>query len=141
MADIVITSANVIPVSSDATNAFEYGIANAAINAGQSVYYEPTTGLYGLFDADSATASVHTLRGVAVSTAAATGSAVVVQTAGSVSYGAVLTKAVAYGGGAGTAGSISPAVDQSTGDYIHILGIATTTSVLNLKILNTLVAF
>jgi hypothetical protein len=141
MADIVITSTNVIPVSTDATNAFEYGISNAAIPAGSSVYWEPTTGLYGLFDADSATASVHTLRGVAVSSAAASGSAVVVQTAGSVSYGAVLTKAVTYGGGAGTAGAISPAVDQSTGDYIHILGIATTTSVLNLKILNTGVAF
>jgi hypothetical protein len=140
MADLVITASNVVPVSTDATNSYVTGITNAAITAGQSVYYDSSTGLYGLFDADSATAAVHTLVGIAVSSAPASGSAVVVQTGGTVALGTVLTKGLLYVGGAGTAGAVAPSADLGSGDYIHLLGLATSTSVLWIKVVNTLTA-
>jgi hypothetical protein len=140
MADIVMTAASIVPVSSNAENTFEYGISNAAIAAGQTVYWDPSTGLYGLFDTDSATAAVHTLRGLAVSSAPAAGSAVVVQTGGTCAVGAVLTAGRVYCGGAGTAGGVAANADLASGDYIHSLGIAISTSVLAFKIHNTLVA-
>lgn len=137
MADLSITSA--VPVSSDATNAFETGISNAAIAIGKSVYWDPATGLYGLFDSDSATTAVRTLRGIAVSAAASTGEAVVVQTAGTVTLGTTLTKGLFYVGGSGTAGGVAPATDisGSSGDYLHCMGIAISTAILYLKIFNT----
>lgn len=139
MAAITITASNVVPVSTDATNSFEYGISNAAITAGQSVYYDPATGLYGLFDADSGTTAVRTLRGMAVSSAPGTGSAVVVQTGGSCAIGAAMTAGLYYIGGA-TAGAINPSADLTTGWYMNLLGIATSTSVIYFKVTNTGVA-
>jgi hypothetical protein len=139
MADITMTAASIVPVSGNANNVFEYGISNAAIAAGQTVYYDPTTGLYGLFDTDSATVAVHTLRGLAVSSAPAAGAAVVVQTAGTCAVGSVLTAGRVYCGGAGTAGGVAANADLASGDYIHSLGIAISTSVLEFKVHNTLV--
>jgi hypothetical protein len=139
MADITMTAASIVPVSGNANNVFEYGISNAAIAAGQTVYYDPTTGLYGLFDTDSATVAVHTLRGLAVSSAPAAGAAVVVQTAGTCAVGSVLTAGRVYCGCAGTAGGVAANADLASGDYIHSLGIAISTSVLEFKVHNTLV--
>jgi hypothetical protein len=136
MADITMTAASQVPVSS-ATNTFEYGITNAAIAAGQTVYYDSATGLYGLFDTDSATSAIRTLRGLAVSSAPASGAGVVVQTAGQCAVGAVLTKGLFYCGGAGNPGGVAATADLASGDYIHLLGVAISTSVLEFRIHNT----
>jgi hypothetical protein len=138
MADITMTAASIVPVAANAANnAYEYGISNAAIAAGQTVYWDPSTGLYGLFDTDSATVAVHTLRGLAVSSAPAAGSAVVIQVAGTVACGSVLTAGRVYCGGAGTAGGVAANADLASGDYIHSLGIAISATVMELKIHNT----
>ena len=63
MADLTITAANVLPGSNAVT---ENGLLGATVTAGQAVYKEAATGTWKLSDADSATAEVRTVGGIAL---------------------------------------------------------------------------
>jgi hypothetical protein len=118
MADLSVTAASVAP-GSNAVYTTE--IAGAAITAGQAVYLDPTDGKVKLADANSATASVRTVSGIAIS-GAANGSPVIVQRSGDITIGASTTAGVIYCL-SGTAGGIMPAADIATGIYVGIIGV------------------
>jgi len=143
MTALSITATAVVPVAvptlgTAATPVYKYGTALAAITAGQSVYSDGSGGI-GLFDADSATAAVRTLMGLAVGPAVAAGQQVAVQVAGQCSLGAILTKGLIYTGTA-TGGGVGPSADQTTGWYINVLGYALSTSILDIRPYSTGVA-
>lgn len=111
----------------------ENGLAGAAITAGQAVYLDTTTtGKYQLADSNSATAAARVARGIALN-GAASGQPLAIAKSGPVALGAVLTAGVAYYLSA-TAGGICPVADLTTGDYPCLLGMAASTSVLNIDI-------
>ena len=135
MADLTLTAANVLAGSNATTN---LGTAGATITAGQVVYFDDTTKTYKLADTDSATAAVRSPAGIALNGASA-GQPLMVQTGGDITLGAVLTAGVAYYL-SGTAGGICPVADVTSGDYPVILGMAKSTSVLAIKIVEAGVA-
>lgn len=130
MAALTITAASVI---AGAGAVIEYGIAGAAVTAGQAVYLdEATTGKYQLADDNAATADARKARGIALN-GASTGQPLAIQKGGPITIGATLTPGTAYYLGA-TPGSIVPVGDLTTGDYPCLLGLAASTTVLNLNI-------
>ena len=128
MADISITATSVVP-GTGAT--IKHGYAAATITAGQ-VVYKDSSGTYNLADCNSATAAVRSPYGIALN-GAATGQPVAMVIAGPVTIGATLTAGVAYYL-SGTAGGICPVADLTTGDYPTVLGMATSTTVLEVDI-------
>lgn len=128
MADISITAANVVSAGA----AVAYGTAGATITAGQMVYLDPTDNRYKLADNDSATAAVRLPAGMALN-GASSGQPLAIAPSGPVTIGAVLTAGVAYYLSS-TAGGICPVADLGVGDYPTIIGIATSTSILNINI-------
>lgn len=134
-ADLTITATSVVP-GTDARK--ETGIAGESVTAGQPVYRAAATGKYMKSDANSATAEVRTVRGIALHAASAN-QPLTIQTDGTVTIGATLTVAGAYYL-SDTAGGIMPAADLSTGEYPVLLGFATTTGVLDLNIVHAGVA-
>lgn len=130
MADLSITAANVV-AGSGAKKVT--GTAGAAITAGQVVYYDSTTSTYKLADTDSATAAVRSPAGIALNGASAN-QPVTVLTSGPVTIGATVAVGDVYYL-SGTAGGLAPFADVAAGDYPCVIGICTSTSVLNVKIL------
>lgn len=129
MADLSITAANVVAGANAKT---KQGTAGATITAGQTVYRDPTDDKFKLADCDSATAAVRKTSGIALH-AAANGQPLLVHTEGPITIGAVLTPGVAYYL-SGTPGGICPVADLNAGDFPTIMGIATSASVLDVKI-------
>jgi hypothetical protein len=129
MTDLSITAASVV-AGAGATQA--RGTAGATITAGEVVYFDSATSTYKLADCDSATAAVRSPRGIALH-ASLSGQPLAVHTGGPITIGATLTAGVAYYLSA-TPGGICPVADLTTGDYPVILGIATSTTVLNVDI-------
>lgn len=125
MADISITAASVVP----GTNAtLKHGVAGEALTAGQPVYQDATTKKWLKADADSATAAARSALGMALC-GSALNQPVTVLTDGDVTLGAVLTAGLAYYL-SGTAGGICPVADVGSGEYVCLLGLAKSTSVL-----------
>lgn len=135
MAALSITAANVLAGSNASTR---QGTAGATITQGQVVYFDDTTNTYKLADTNSATAAARSPASIALN-GASSGQPLMVLTAGDVTIGATLSAGVAYYLG-GTAGSIVPVGDLTTGDYPVIIGIAKSTSVLAVKIVEAGVA-
>ncbi|WP_028003175.1 hypothetical protein [Sinorhizobium meliloti] len=133
MADIVITPASVVPGAGAKVTS---GTAGATITAGQVVYLDSTTtGKWHHADSDAATAAARG-QGANVGIAlngASNGQPIDVLTEGPITLGAVLTAGTAYYLSP-TPGGIAPLADLLTGDYVTLLGLATSTSVLNLDI-------
>jgi len=129
MADLVVTAASVV-AGSDSTTVS--GTAGVTITAGQAVYLDSTTGKWALADADSATAAQRRAAGIALN-GAALNQPIKVLTSGDVTIGATVTAGVAYYL-SGTAGGICPVADVGTGEYVCLLGIATSASVLRVGI-------
>lgn len=129
MADLTITAANVIAQSGSTKTS---GTAGATITAGKIVYLDSADGKYKLADADSATTAVRSPAGVALN-GAADGQPLSVCTSGPVTIGATMSAGVAYYLSP-TPGGIAPVADILAGDYPSILGIATSTTVLTVKI-------
>jgi len=127
LADLSITAANVAP-GTDATK--DTGTAGEALTAGQAVYKKSSDGKYYKADCNSATAEVRVASGI-VLTGSAANQPVVVQTAGSITIGATVSNGVVYYL-SGTAGGIRPVADNTTGDYVQTIGIATSASVIKL---------
>lgn len=129
MADLIITAASVL---SGSGAKIRYGTAGASLTAGQVLYYDTATSTYKLADNDSATEAVRSPVGIALH-AAGSGQPITVQTAGPITIGATVAVGVVYCLSS-TAGGIAPSADIATGDYNSILGIATSTTVINLNI-------
>lgn len=129
MADLTITAASVLAGSgSKRTN----GTAGASLTAGQVVYLDSAAGTYKLADTDSATAAVRSPAGIALN-AASSGQPVAVLTSGPITIGATVAVGDVYYL-SGTAGGLAPFADVAAGDYPCIIGICTSTSVLEVKI-------
>lgn len=129
MADLIITAANVI-AGSDAN--IEYGTAGATITAGHVVYLDDVTGRMGLADSNSATPAIRKVRGIALN-GAANGQPVAVHRSGSITIGATLVPGQTYLSSE-TPGGIEVYADLTTGEYTTILGVAASTTVLNVKL-------
>lgn len=129
MADLVITAASVV---AGATAALGRGTAGATITAGQALYYDSATATYKLADSDSATAAVRTCAGIALH-ASLSGQPIAFIISGPITIGATMTAGVAYYLSK-TAGGICPVADIASGGYSTIIGIATSTTVLDVKI-------
>ena len=123
MADISITAANVKLVSGPTEDI----VAGAAVTAFQAVYKEAATSKAKLSDNDSATAEVRALRGMALHAALADQPLKVARNGAIVDVGAVLTAGVEYYV-SGTPGAICPRADVTTGDDPIRVGMALTTS-------------
>lgn len=125
MADLSITASAVLP---DADATVENGTAGATITAGQRVYLDTATGRYELADADAATTLERRTRGIALN-GASDGQPLRILRAGDLTVNAVLTAGVTYYGSP-TPGGICPRADVLTGDYVEIVGVAKSTTVL-----------
>lgn len=126
MADLTITAANVI--SGNGAD-IAHGTAGASITAGQTVYRDPTTKKYLLADSNSGTVAARSPTAFALH-AASDGQPLAVHREGPLSFGAILTPGVAYYQ-SDTPGGICPVADVGSGEYSTILGIATSSSVLD----------
>ncbi len=132
MANLTLTAANVVP---QAGATLIMGIAGQAISQGQPCYYDSSTMRWLLSDANGV-AATRVVEGVAVSGAAVAGQGVVLQTAGFLAFGAILTLAEIYVV-SDTAGGIMPKGDLGAGEYVSIIGVAISTSVMKLGFLNS----
>lgn len=128
MADISITAASVVAGANART---EQGTAGAAITAGQVLYKDAAAGTWKLADSNSATAAARSPDGIALN-GAASGQPLQVLTGGDVTIGATLTAGVAYYL-SDTPGGICPVADVGSGEYSTIIGIAESTTVLNVQ--------
>jgi hypothetical protein len=128
MADLTITAAN---VAAGSGAKIAYGTAGAALTAGQSLYLDSADGRYKLCDNDSATVAARSFAGIALH-AAATGQPIAVLTDGPITIGATVAVGTIYCTSS-TAGGIAPSADNGTGDYVTIIGIATSTSVVKVQ--------
>jgi hypothetical protein len=135
MADIVITPASVLAGSNAAV---VHGAAGEAITAGQVVYQNSTTKKWMLADNDSATAAVRQAQGIALN-GASDSQPIAVQKSGDITIGGTLTAGVSYYLSA-TPGGMAPYADILAGDYVVLLGMSKSTTVLALDISYTGVA-
>lgn len=129
MADLSITAASVLKGSGAQT---EQGTAGAAVTAGQVVYKDASdSDKFKLADCNSATAAVRAPYGIALH-AAASGQPLTVLRSGSITIGATVAVGVTYFL-SGTPGGIRPAADNTTGDYVSIVGIGTSVSAIDVR--------
>lgn len=129
MADLSITVANVIAGSGAKKVA---GTAGATITAGQVVYLDSATDTYKLADCDSATAAIRSPAGIALHGSLA-GQPLTILAKGPITIGATVAASVAYYLSP-TAGGICPVADLSSGDYAVVLGLGTSTTVIEVDI-------
>ena len=129
MADLAITATLVVA----GANARKVdGVCGETITAGQAVYYDAAAGRYLKADANSAVAAARVATGIALN-GGAINQPLKVQTDGLITIGAALTAGMAYALSS-TAGAIRPVADNTTGDYPCLMGIATTTAILDIGI-------
>jgi hypothetical protein len=129
MADLSITAANVV-AGSGATK--ESGVAGATITAGQAVYKDASDGgKFKLADNDSATAAVRSFYGIALH-GASSGQPLTVLKEGPITIGATVAVGTVYMTSS-TAGGIAPVADAATGDYVTVIGIGTSTTVIEVQ--------
>lgn len=129
MTDLSITPANVV-AGSNASK--ETGTAGETITAGQAVYLDETAKKYKLADSNSTTAAARQPRGIALN-GAALNQPLAIQRGGDITIGATLTAGTAYYL-SDTPGGICPLADVGSGEYICLLGLAKSASVLALDI-------
>lgn len=132
MVDLVITATAVLKGSNAVT---KEGTAGATIQAGQAVYKSSTTNTILLADSNSATAEARTADGIALN-GGATGQPIEYQTSGDLTMNAVLTANTAYFL-SDSPGGICPIADVGAGEYLQLLGIAKSTTVLMVLLATT----
>ena len=129
MANLTVTAANVA-IGGDTARVRAVTVGEA-VTQGEPVYFNPSDSKYYLAEAGDVVAkSVATA--IVLTPAAADGRAVVA-TEGLVNVGATLSAGEIYVVSA-TAGAIAPIADLTTGDFVTILGVATSTSLIDLRI-------
>lgn len=132
MVDLSITAGSVVK----GTGAVEeQGIAGATITAGQVVYKDSADTKFKLADADDATAAVRVPRGIALN-GASDGQPLRIQRDGQITIGATMTAGLAYYL-SDTPGGIAPYADLGSGDQVVLIGVAISTTVLQLKLLDS----
>jgi hypothetical protein len=130
MVDITITPGNVL-AGADAKT--ETGKAGELLAAGKTVYKDVATGKFKLTDTNAATPpEIRKAYGIALN-GASLDQPVVVQKAGQITIGATLVAGTAYYL-SDTPGGICPAADVGTGESVCLLGLAASTTVLNVDI-------
>lgn len=129
MADLTVTAGSVV-AGSNATIDKRY-LAGATITAGQTVYLDTSTNTWLLADCDSS-ATTAVLAGVALN-GAASGQPLHVLTAGQLTAGATVTVGEIYVL-SGTAGGIAPEGDLASGDYVSVLGVGISATVIDVKL-------
>lgn len=133
MADVSVTAAN---VAAGAGSTSVYGVAGATITAGQAVYLDSTTSTYKLSDANAA--GTATCDGIALN-GAASGQPLKVLTEGLITIGGTVVVGTIYVVSE-TAGGICPTTDLASGEYVSVIGVATTAAILNVRRINSGVA-
>ena len=129
MADLSITASAVLP---GANAALAAGTAGASIAAGDVVYLASATKKWMLADADGVTAEARKAVGIALNSAALN-QPIDIVTGGDVTLGSVLTA----GQGiylSDEPGKMCPLADLTTGDYVCLLGLAKSATVLTLDV-------
>jgi hypothetical protein len=131
MTDIVITPGSVVPASSAI---IENGWAGETIAAGKVVYLEAATNRYKLADNNSVTAEVRLARGIALN-GGSLNQPLTIAKAGPVTIGGTMTANTAYYLG-DSPGGICPIADlpAASGEYPCLLGMSTSTTVLDIDI-------
>jgi hypothetical protein len=129
MADLSITAASVLSGSGALV---AHGVSGVALTAGQVVYLDEVTNSYKLSDSNSATAAVRDVDGITLH-ASALGQPIAVHLRGPITIGATLVAGQTYAASE-TPGGIEPVADLGAGEYPTILGMAISTTVLNVKI-------
>jgi hypothetical protein len=138
MASLSITAANVLPGSNAV---IKRGNAGATITAGQVVYLDTaTTGEWLLADADAAAAITRGSGQIGIALhGASDGQPLSVQVDGNITIGATMTAGLAYYLSP-TPGGIGVYGDVLSGDYVCLVGLSTSTTVLALNFFYTGVA-
>jgi hypothetical protein len=126
MSNLSITAANVVKGTNAVT---ENGTAGETITAGQALYKSSTTNKWMKADANGASAEIRGATGIAL-TGSALNQPIVVLKSGQVTIGATLIAGVAYYL-SDTAGGICPVADVGTGEYVCLVGLALSTTVLD----------
>lgn len=134
-ADLTITAASVVAGSDAAVRDVTWG---TTVTAGKAVTLDSSTGKWVLADSNHATAALRVPKGIALN-GGGDGQPGRVLTSGSVTIGATLTAGVAYYL-SDTGGGICPVADVGSGERAVIIGIATSTTVLKVAILDSGVA-
>lgn len=124
MADLSITAANVVAQSGASTAS---GTAGDTITAGMSLYSDSSDS-NKLKKADADVATTAACVGIALH-GASSGQPLKYQTGGNLTAGATLTVGETYVVST-TAGGIAPISDLASGDYVSILGVASSASTL-----------
>lgn len=132
MADLTITAANVVAGSSSKRRERKAG---ATLTAGQLVYVDPADLKAKLGDSDNPAASVRAIDGIALH-GASNNQPLTVHYEGPITIGATLVPGTIYVA-SDTPGGIMPAADLETGDYVTIIGVAISASVLDVRIHNS----
>lgn len=135
MTDISITAANVVAGTGAKKS---QGIAGETITAGQAIYKDPTSGKYMKADSNSGAAEARVPDGIALH-GASNNQPIALQTSGPITIGATLTPGVAYYL-SDTPGGICPVADVGSGEYVCLIGLAKSASVLSINIEYTGVA-
>lgn len=129
MADLVLTPSAIIAGSNSAQ---EHGTAGETISAGKAVYKSATTKKWMLADSNSATAAARQAGGIALN-GASDGQPITVHKSGDLTVDAVLTAGQAvYLSDA--PGGLCPLADVGTGEYVCLIGLAKSTTVLAVDI-------
>lgn len=129
MADLSITAAN---VSGGTGFLMVTGTAGATITAGQAVYLSGTQWLLARANA----AGTATVVGIALNNASS-GQPINVLYGGIINIGATTVTGQTYALSAANAGGIAPITDLTTGNIVSILGVATSTSAIQIVINNS----
>lgn len=135
MADLTITAAN---VAAGAGATVKHGTAGATITAGKSLAQDPATSKYVLSDSNHATAWMRKVRAISLN-GASDGQPLAVVTKGPVTIGATLTAGATYFA-SDTPGGICPDADVGSGEEVSMVGIAISTTVLDVNPINSGVA-
>lgn len=129
MADITVTAANVV-AGSNAVK--ESALAGETVAAGKALYISSTTKKFMLADSNSATAEARKATHIALNSASLNQPLVGLR-GGDVTIGATLVAGSAYYL-SDTPGGICPVADVGAGEYVCMLGLAKSTSVLSVDI-------
>lgn len=129
MADLTITASAILAGSNSAQ---DHGTAGETITAGKAVYKSATTKKWMLADSNSATAAARQAGGIALN-GASDGQPITVHKSGDLTVGAVLTAGQAVYL-SDTAGGLCPLADVGAGEYVCLIGLAKSTSVLAVDI-------
>lgn len=131
MADISVTAASVVVLAGTDPNKL-VGTAGETVTAGQAIALDTTTSKLVKADSNHATPSIRKAIGIALN-GAALNQPLVVQRGGDITMGATLTPGAAVYL-SDTPGGLCPLADVGAGEYVCLIGLAKSASVLSIDI-------